>query len=342
MAYTAQRLLRLIGLLQSRRHWSGAELAERMQVDRRSIRRDIERLRELGYPISASSGVGGGYRLGGGASVLPLLLDEEEATAIALALRVVTASVSGLDDTAQSVLTKLDPLVPLRRRQQAGEIHAATATMSGMPSVDGRLLGQLAMACREHAVLSFLYCTHDGVIGPREAEAQHLVNYGQRWYLLGWDRNRDDWRTLRVDRISEVRCLPLRGTRRALPAPPEVVVRQAVSHSPFTLRAEVTLCGRIEALALQVPPWFGVLRADGPDHCRLLMGADSAAMLAGQILSLGLPPVAIRTTPPSLHAELQAQVAGLASVLAGGAAPCRDADGGRAMGSDPARAGNGA
>ena len=129
MRHTAHRLLRLIALLQARRHWSGAELAERMGVDRRSIRRDVERLRELGYPVHASAGVGGGYRLGAAAPVLPILLDEEEATTLAIALRAASATVAGIDDTARGLLSKLDPLVPAGRRQQAGEALEDTASV---------------------------------------------------------------------------------------------------------------------------------------------------------------------------------------------------------------------
>ncbi len=173
MRHTAHRLLRLIALLQARRQWSGAELAERMGVDRRSIRRDIERLRELGYPVQASSGVGGGYQLGAGAPVLPMLLDEEEATTLAIALRAASATVAGIDDTARGLLSKLDPLVPTRRRQQAGEVHAATATLSDLPSTDARLLGRLAQHCRQASRLAFEYRSAQDAVTQREVEAQH-------------------------------------------------------------------------------------------------------------------------------------------------------------------------
>lgn len=316
MRYTAHRLLRLIALLQARRHWSGAELAERMGVDRRSIRRDMERLRELGYPVQAASGVGGGYRLGAGAPVLPLLLDEDEATAIAIALRAAAASVAGIEDTACAVLAKLDPLVPARRRRQAGEVHAATATLGVAPSADARLLGLLARACREVALLAFDYRSHAGASSRREVEAQHLVNYGQRWYLLAWDRGRQDWRTLRVDRMDPVQVLAGHGLHRTPPAPPEAMVRQAVSQSPFPLQAELRLAGSVALLAPRVAPWFGVLEADGPDHCRLRMGAETAATLAGQILALGLRPLSVSITPPAMRAALQEEVTQLAALLA--------------------------
>ncbi|HEL2959903.1 helix-turn-helix transcriptional regulator [Stenotrophomonas geniculata] len=316
MRHTAHRLLRLIALLQARRQWSGAELAERMGVDRRSIRRDIERLRELGYPVQASAGVGGGYQLGSGAPVLPMLLDEEEATTLAIALRAASATVAGIDDTARGLLSKLDPLVPARRRQQAGEVHAATATLSDLPSTDARLLGRLALHCRQAARLAFEYRSAQDAVTQREVEAQHLVNYGRRWYLLAWDLGRQDWRTLRVDRMGAVRECSEPGMHRRTPAPPDVMVRQAVSQAPFALQAILRLAGSRAELEGRIPPWCGVLEADGAHHCLLRMGAESRGMMLAQILSLDRVPVALWTTPPGLRDELAQRLAGLGQVLA--------------------------
>lgn len=316
MRHTAHRLLRLIALLQARRHWSGAELAERMGVDRRSIRRDIERLRELGYPVQASAGVGGGYQLGAGAPVLPMLLDEEDATTLAIALRAAAASVSGLDERARGLLAKLDPLVPTRRRQQAGQVHAATATLSGMPATDARLLGRLAQHCRQASRLGLAYTSANDVGSRRDVEAQHLVNYGSRWYLLVWDLGRQDWRTLRVDRIGAVDVLAAQGLHRRTPMPPETMVRQAVSQAPFALQAVLRLAGSLAELEGRVPPWCGVLEADGDDCCVLRMGAETPGMLLAQILSLDRVPLALWTTPATLGAQLQQRLAGLGAVLA--------------------------
>lgn len=316
MRHTAHRLLRLIALLQARRHWSGAELAERMGVDRRSIRRDIERLRELGYPVQASAGVGGGYRLGAGAPVLPMLLDEDEATTLAIALRAASATVSGIDDTARGLLSKLDPLVPARRRQQAGEVHAATATLSDLPATDARLLGRLAQHCRQAARLAFEYRSAQDVVTQRQVEAQHLVNYGRRWYLLAWDLVREDWRTLRVDRMGVVQPQPQPGLHRRTPAPPDVMVRQAVSQAPFTLQAILRLAGSQAELEGRIPPWCGVLEPDGADHCLLRMGAESRGMMLAQILSLDRLPLALWTSPPELRDELAQRLAGLGKLLA--------------------------
>ncbi|WP_313179727.1 WYL domain-containing protein [Stenotrophomonas sp.] len=316
MRHTAHRLLRLISLLQARRHWSGAELAERMGVDRRSIRRDIERLRELGYPVQASAGVGGGYRLGTGAPVLPMLLDEEEATTLAIALRAASATLSGIDETARGLLSKLDPLVPARRRQQAGEVHAATATLSDLPATDARLLGRLAQHCRQAARLTFEYRSAQDVLTQRQIEAQHLVNYGRRWYLLAWDLVREDWRTLRVDRMGAVQLQPGAGLHRRTPAPPDVMVRQAVSQAPFTLQATLRLAGSLAELEGRIPPWCGVLEPEGPDHCLLRMGAESRGMMLAQILSLDRLPLALWTSPLELRDELAQRLAGLGELLA--------------------------
>ncbi len=320
MSATAERLLRLIAVLQSRQHWSGSALAERMGVDRRSIRRDVSRLRDMGYPVQASSGLGGGYQLGAGAPLLPLLLDEEEATAVALALRAAAASVGGIEDTARAVLAKLDPLVPSRQRRRAGEVHAATASVDQQPPSDARHLGLLARACREVATLAFDYASHRGEHSRREVEAQHLVNHGHRWYLLAWDRGREDWRTLRVDRIGPVQVVATGAVRRTPPGPPEWMVQHAVSRSPFSLQAELRLQGSREVLRTRVPAWCGVLREDGPDHCRLRFGAETPMMLAGQILSAGVPAVDVQTWPLALRGELLACVQSLAAVLATGPA----------------------
>ena len=318
MPSPAQRLLRLISLLQARSHWSGADLSERLGVDRRSIRRDIERLRELGYPVQASSGVGGGYRLGGGSPVLPLLLDEDEATMIALALRAATASVGGMEDTARRVLAKLEPLVPARRRRDAGDLHAVTSSLSEAAAVDMALLGRLAHACRTHARLRFDYRSHAGTPSRRRVEAQHLVTYLRRWYLLAWDCERHDWRTLRVDRLDALEVEAGQGVQRRTPDTPQAMVRHAVSRAPFMLQAEVTLRGAAADLAPHVPPWCGVLRDEGPGHCVLQMGAESPAMLAAQILSLGRPALAISTTPPELADALLATLGEVLEVLRAG------------------------
>jgi predicted DNA-binding transcriptional regulator YafY len=153
-------------------------------------------------------------------------------------------------------------------------------------------------------------------VTQREVEAQHLVNYGRRWYLLAWDLGRQDWRTLRVDRMGAVRECMEPGLHRRTPAPPDVMVRQAVSQAPFALQAIVRLAGSHSELEGHIPPWCGVLEADGAEHCLLRMGAESRGMMLAQILSLDRVPVALWTTPPGLREELAERLAGLGQVLA--------------------------
>ncbi|MET0288479.1 MAG: WYL domain-containing protein [Pseudoxanthomonas sp.] len=306
MRQTAARLLQLIALLQARRFWSGAELAERMAVDRRSIRRDVERLRQLGYPIQASSGVGGGYRMGAGAPALPLMFEEEEAVTMALALRAAAASVGGIEETAHRLLTKLDPLVPTRLRQHTGQVHAATATLADLPATDARLLGQLARACRDVTRLEFAYRTSAGEASHRQADVHHLVNYGRRWYLVAWDLVRENWRTYRVDRIESVQPERTPGIRRRTPEPPEAMVRRAVSQSPFAHQLVIRLQGALEQVGAGIPPWCGVLEAEGPTHCLLTLGADSPAMLASLMLTLEMDFELVRASSPALRPQIQA------------------------------------
>src|ERR671934_683280 len=220
MSETSSRLLELLSLLQARRDWPGGELADRLEVSPRTIRRDVERLRRLGYPVESLSGRAGGYRLRAGTAMPPLLLDDEEAIAIAVGLRTAArASVTGIEETAVRALVKLEQVLPghLRRRVQA----LGSATVSpplGGPTVDPQNLTVIAGACRDCERLRFAYRSRDGTDSRREAEPHALVNLGTRWYLLAWDRLRDDWRSFRVDRLAKPASTGVRFTARRLPA----------------------------------------------------------------------------------------------------------------------------
>ena len=203
MSETSSRLLELLSLLQARRDWPGAELAERLEVSGRTIRRDVERLRGLGYPVESLSGPAGGYRLRAGTAMPPLLLDEDEAIAIAVGLRTAArASVAGIEETSIRALVKLEQVLPAHLRRRVGALGSATIAppVTG-PTVDPQHLTVIAAACRDSECLRFAYRSRDGSDTRREVEPHSLVNLGRRWYLVAWDRRRDDWRTFRVDRL---------------------------------------------------------------------------------------------------------------------------------------------
>jgi predicted DNA-binding transcriptional regulator YafY len=206
MLETSSRLLELLSLLQTRREWSGPELAERLEVGVRTVRRDMERLRRLGYPVSATRGVAGGYRLGAGASLPPLLLDEGEAVAVAVGLRTAASGgVAGIEETAVRALGKLEQVLPKRLRRRVNAVGAATVPYPGTgPTVDAAALATIAGACRDVERLRFAYRAHDGTSTRRLVEPHRLVHTGRRWYLVAWDADRADWRTFRVDRIERV------------------------------------------------------------------------------------------------------------------------------------------
>ena len=203
MIETSARLLALLSLLQMRREWSGAELSDRLEVDVRTVRRDIDKLRGLGYPIQSARGIAGGYRLGAGAELPPLLLDDAEAVAVAVGLRTAAAgSVTGIEEASVRALAKLEQLLPtrLRRRVRAlGEVTSAFSFQS--EPVDGDLLADAAAAARETTAVRFAYRARDDRASERHAEPSAVVYSGSRWYLLAWDLEREDWRTFRLDRI---------------------------------------------------------------------------------------------------------------------------------------------
>lgn len=216
MAATTSRTLELLSLLQSHRHWSARELVDRLGVSERTLRRDVERLRELGYGIESMRGSAGGYRLEAGTGLPPLLLTDDEGVAIAVGLRSqATAGLRGAEHTTLSALAKIEQVLPpaLRRRIDAlashatiggGGVGAGGGSGRPTPEVDTELLGLLALACRDSERLRFRYTDAAGETSARSIEPYRLVPVSRRWYLLAWDRDREDWRTFRLDRMSEV------------------------------------------------------------------------------------------------------------------------------------------
>src|SRR5881227_2774711 len=220
MSETSSRLLELLSLLQGRRDWPGGELAERLEVSGRTVRRDVERLRGLGYPVESLTGPAGGYRLRAGAAMPPLLLDDDEAIAIAVGLRTAArASVTGIEETAVRALVKLEQVLPAHLRRRVAALGSATFTLPvGGPTVEPQHLTVIAAACRDSECLRFGYRRRDGTDSQREVEPHSLVNLGRRWYLAAWDRERQDWRTFRVDRLARPASTGVRFSPRTLPA----------------------------------------------------------------------------------------------------------------------------
>lgn len=288
MSETTSRVLQLLGLLQSRRVWTGEELAERLAVTGRSVRRDVERLRDLGYPVHASKGHGGGYQLGAGAALPPLLLDPEEAVAMAVCLRVAAGgSVAGVGESALRALSKLDQVMPARLRSQVAAVHDSTVTLTpnAESPVDPEVLMVLARACRDHEHVDTDYVDRAGTPSSRRLEPYQLVTTGRRWYLLAYDRDRADWRSLRLDRMTQVRARGTTFTARDAPDAAEYVSR-AISVSPYRYVARVRYRASKEVLAQHFSPASVTISDDGSDACVVVTGADDPQRLA---LYLAMP-----------------------------------------------------
>ncbi|MGW4590823.1 helix-turn-helix transcriptional regulator [Amycolatopsis thermoflava] len=306
MLETSARLLRLLSLLQTPRDWTGAELAERLEVSTRTVRNDVERLRNLGYPVHGTRGSVGGYRLGAGAALPPLLLDDEEAVAVAISLRTAAGSLTGVEETALRALTKLEQVLPsrLRRRVRALSTYAVRApTDSEGPRVSGETLSLLAAACRDHERLRFDYTGHDGTTSRRVAEPYRLVNWGRRWYLVAWDCDRGDWRTFRVDRMEPKIPSGPRFTPRELPEEVTDRVRRGVSAAAWRHHAEVTVHAPADVVRERINPAVGAVEAIDATRCVLHTGADTVQSIA---VHLGLLDLDFTVTgPPELVERLR-------------------------------------
>jgi predicted DNA-binding transcriptional regulator YafY len=306
MLETSARLLELLSLLQARRDWSGAELAERLEVGPRTVRRDVERLRMLGYPVQATRGVAGGYRLGSGGTLPPLLLDEEEAVAVAVGLRAAaSAGVSGIEETSVGALAKLEQMLPARLRRRVGALGWAMVPCPGRgPVVDPDVLATIAGACRERERLRFGYRAYDGSEAKRLVEPHRLVHTGRRWYLVAWDARREDWRTFRVDRVSPPLSRDRRFAEREAPAKDIVAyVERGVSAARDRYQARVLLLAPLEQVRPRVPPWAGTLEPAGENACVLSSGADWLGAFAIYVADIGVEFRVIE--PPELRDRIR-------------------------------------
>ena len=296
---TTERVLRMLALLPRRPSWTAAELAVELGVTQRSVRRDAERLRSLGYPVRATSGVGGGYQLGAGARMPPLLLDDEEAIATAVSLRLASGgTVSGAAEAALRALAKLDQVMPPRLREQVRAVHAATDTLvpDGV-AIDADVLVTFARACRDLLRVRFHYPTRGGGEGERTVEPVRMVTTGRRWYLMAFDVDRDDWRTFRLDRMRDVHATTWRFRAREHPDPVEHVQR-SVTTIPYRWLVRVRLHAPARTVRGLVPPTIGLVHDEGT-HCVLEVGGDDLDWIAAHVARLGLPAEVLE--PPELR-----------------------------------------
>lgn len=302
MAQTAARLLRLLTTLQTRRHWSGPELAERLEVTGRTLRRDVERLRALGYAVEAFSGPGGGYRLGKGKALPPLLLGDDEAVALAAALRSSVDTFAGAGDTVLAALVKLEQLLPHRLRRRLDALQSMTVSIGSGPRLDPEVLVTLAAACRDGVRLGFVYRAHDGALSERRVEPLRLAHTGnRRWYLVAWDLEREAWRTFRVDRVER----PVSAERfapRPTPADLERYVSESISVVSYRRRARLLLPGSAAAMAERLPPWIGTLEPRDETTSVLTIGGPDWNALVAQLVIAGVEFEVLE--PPELLEEL--------------------------------------
>lgn len=306
-SHAANRLLRLLSLLSARPHWSAAELAEQLDVTTRTVRRDIADLRDLGYPVESDPGRTGGYRLGIGGRLPPLLLTDDEAVVVAIGLRTsLVRGVTVLGDAAEAALAKLEQVLPPVLRDQVTALHDATVVVErpAGPAVDADALLTIARGVRGHRLVTFGYRSGEGAETERRVEPYGLVNAARRWYLVAYDLLRADWRTFRVDRA---RSVELTGHGFApRPAPDTAaLVQRAIASYPYDVQAELLLDLPFAEAPTEIPPTVGTTEPhDDGRRTRLRIGADDLAWIARYVASL---PVDVEVVAPAaLRDELRA------------------------------------
>lgn len=307
MANTSSRTLRLLSLLQGQRYWPGAELAGRLDVSVRTLRRDVDRLRDLGYPVQAQRGVDGGYQLAAGAVLPPLVLDDDEAVALAVGLHAATSSaVAGMAESSVRALTKVVQVMPPRLRRRVDAVRAMTVTArfdDTGPAVDPVTLTTVAQACRDNERLAMAYTSAVGRDSERTVEPHRLVSLGRRWYLVAYDLGRQDWRSFRLDRVKGPHSDGTRYRPRELPAQDaDAFVREGIMNLPTTHEVRAV----VHAAAGEVRPRIGrwaTVHELGELRCLLQMTTDSLDWAA---LALGVVAADVsEVSPPELVAHLQ-------------------------------------
>ncbi|WP_045742328.1 helix-turn-helix transcriptional regulator [Actinoplanes rectilineatus] len=319
MANTSARMLRLLSLLQTHRYWPGAELAGRLEVSPRTLRRDVDRLRDLGYPVDASRGVAGGYQLQAGAAVPPLLLDDEEAVAIVVGLRSAAAgSVAGFEETSVRALAKVIQLLPPRLRRRVDAVRAVTAPAvpGDGPILDPGVLTTIALACRGEERLRFTHTASGGEPMRRHVEPHRLVSLGRRWYLVAWDLDRGDWRNFRLDRLTDPEPAGARFRPRELPGgDPVAWIRERLATLPNRYDVSVVVAAPAERVRAVMGDWTKVEPLTDRARCRIRMSVDD---LGWPVMVLGVlgAPFTVESPP-----ELREHVGRVAETLLRGARP---------------------
>ncbi|WP_299039775.1 YafY family protein [uncultured Pseudokineococcus sp.] len=339
---TSSRLLTLLSLLQARRDWPGATLAERLDVTPRTVRRDVDRLRELGYPVQAFKGPDGGYRLGAGSELPPLLFDDDQAVALALALQLAATSGAGIGEAAARALTTVRQVMPARLRHRVDAVQVTPLARSATPDVDPAVLVALTAAVRAHEVLRFDHTTPDRSAAappaadrssaatrgqdpapPRRVEPHHLVARDGRWYLLAWDLDRGDWRTFRADRLVPRIPTGPRFTPRQVPGGDVATFVDSVFKGSTSGSGSWPCTGTVELAlpAADVTPFAhdGVVEPLGPERCRLTLGAWSWVGVAAAVARYDAD--VLTASPPELaraFAVLSGRFAAAAASSTGG------------------------
>ncbi len=309
MAATSARTLRLLSLLQHHRFWPGPELAGRLEVSARTLRRDVDRLRELGYPVESTRGIEGGYQLAAGATLPPLVLDNDEAIALVVGLH--AAAHSGVADVAEPslrALTKVVQMLPARLQRDAEALRSMT--VSAQPSAAGAAvasdtLSVIAQACRDSVRLRFGYAARDGAASERTVEPYRLVTLGRRWYLVAYDMDRTEWRTFRADRMSAPDPSRNAFTPRPLPADDLVSYVQAGIAQLFTAhQVEIEVSANAERVQDVVGRW-GTVTELGVGRCRLAMTTEYLDWL---VVLLGTIDADFEVITPPALADLVARI----------------------------------
>lgn len=290
MLETSARLLRLLSLLQTHRDWAGVDLADRLGVTGRTVRRDVDRLRLLGYPVDARPGTGGGYRLGVGAALPPLLLDDDEAVAVAIGLRSAALSgVTGIEETAVRALATLEQMLPSRLRHRVRVLQSAIVPMAtGAATADLDVLLAVATAIRDHQRLRAGYRRQDGTESSRVLEPHRIVHSGRHWYVVAWDLERADWRTFRLDRLSPRTPTGPRFTPREAPEPDiATYTSRGISTDVYRYRCRVTVHAPADVVTDHIPPTIGVVTPLDAISCELVAGSNSLDEMALWIALIG-------------------------------------------------------